>query len=407
LEGISEVALHSGAGTAVYEVVASNPNVFESAQLPTFVGLVAQNDGRNVVAHASVTLAPLSNVRSASANAPVPRFAEVAPGLDCDILRDCNAAYFPRLFVDAPALQFRVPARTAGFWSKYIRVVNQKGGIMNWATRIDYRNGTGWLRAFPETGIGTASLNLHAQPENLAPGFYEATFTVDAGPLAGSRTFQVQLEVFTPPPAAPVPPLVRETGNAANLRVDKLVPGSLATLKGERLGGSDLRVTFDSIPATILFSSDAQINLLVPPELAGRPVAHLQVTSGGATNVGQVVPLAVSAPAIFPLGVLNQDGFPNSATNPEFVGRVFQVFATGLPLPGQGRITAKIHDREIETPLYGGPAPGLGGVQQVNFPIPGDLPAMTSEVLVCGVPDNDPARRVCSPPYEVVLRRID
>jgi hypothetical protein len=45
-------------------------------------------------------------------------------------------------------------------------------------------------------------------------------------------------------------------------------------------------------------------------------------------------------------------------------------------------------------------------VQQVNFPIPGDLPAMVTEVLVCGVPDNDPARRVCSPPATTVLRRL-
>jgi uncharacterized protein (TIGR03437 family) len=404
---VSEVALRSGSGFAVYEVVSANPNLLESAHLPTFLGLSAQNDGRNAVARASVTLAPLSTVTRASADAPVPRFTDVAPGLDCDVLRDCNADYFPRLLVEAPALQFRVPARTAGFWSKYIRVLNESGGLMNWATRIDYQSGSGWLRAFPESGVGTASLNLHAQPENLAPGYYEATFTVDAGPLAGSRSFRVQLEVFAATPPPPTPPLVRETGNAANLRVDRLVPGSLATLKGERLGGADLRVTFDGIPAIVFFSSDTQINLLVPPELAGRPVAQLQVTSGGVTNVGQIVQLGAAAPAIFTRGVLNQDGFPNSPDNPEVVGRVFQVFATGLPVSGRGRITAKIHDREIDAPLYAGPAPGLTGVQQVNFFIPADLPAMTSEILVCGAPENDPARKVCSPPYEVVLRRID
>jgi uncharacterized protein (TIGR03437 family) len=404
---VSEVGLVNGSGVAVYEVVASNSNIFESAHLPTFVGLDAQSSGRNTIAHARVSLAPLSNVREASTNAPIPRFADVPPGLDCDILRDCTAKYFPQLFVDPQPLQFRLPARSTGYWSKYVRVLNRGGGVLNWGTRIEYLRGQGWLRANPDSGIGTASLNLYANPENLDPGLYEADFTVDAGPLAGSRTFRVTLDVFALPPPAPTPPVVRESGNAANLRVGQLVPGSLATLKGERLGGQDVRVTFDGISARILFASDTQINLLVPAELAGRPVAQMQVTANNIASAGQTVQLAATAPAIFAGGVLNQDGFPNSPTNPEFVGRVFQVFATGLPLPGQGRITAKVHDREIDAPIFAGPAPNLTGVQQVNFPVPDDLPAMTSEVLVCGVPNNDPARKFCSPPYEVVLRRPD
>jgi uncharacterized protein (TIGR03437 family) len=406
LNDVSEVGLRNGEGVAVYEVLDENPIILESAHLPTFVALSAQNDGRNTVAYAKVSLAPLSTVRAASTNAPLPRFADIAPQLDCNILRDCNAEYFPRLFVDAPPLTFRVPAQTAGFYSKHIRVVNDSGGVLNWGTKIQYRSGASWLRAFPETGVGTASVTLSAHPEQLAPGFYEATFTVDAGPLAGSRTYNVTIDVFTPPPPKPQPPVVRELGNAANLRVDRIVPGSLATIKGERLGGRDVSVTFDGIRATVLFTSDTQLNILVPAELAGRPVAHLQVTADGVANAGQVVQLAVAAPAIFPGGILNQDSFANSTTYPELVGHILQVFATGLPLPGQGKITAKIHDREIEAPLYAGPAPGLNGVQQVNFAIPGDLPAMVTEVLVCGVPDSDPARRVCSPPATTVLRRL-
>ena len=406
LNSVSEVTMRNGEGVAVYEVVSENPNVLESAHIPTFVGLAAQNDGRNIVASARVSLAPLSTVRTASSSAPLPRFLDVPPELDCSILRDCNASYFPRLFVDAPALQFRVPARSTGFHSKYIRVVNDSGGVLNWGTKIQYVNGSGWLRAFPESGINTASLNLHLDADRLDPGTYQATFTVDAGPLAGTRSYNVVVEVFAPPPPQPTPPQVRESGNAASLRVQKLVPGSLATLKGERLGGTAVSVTFDGIPATVLFSSDTQINLLVPAELAGRPVASMRVTADGVANAGQLVQLSAAAPAIFAGGILNQDGFPNSPNNPALVGTIFQVFATGLPLAGQGKITAKIHDREIDVLLYGGPAPGLSGVQQVNFYIPDDLPEMTTEVLVCGVPDNDAAGRVCSPPATAVLRRL-
>jgi uncharacterized protein (TIGR03437 family) len=405
--GVSEVRLVNGEGSAVYEAVDENPNILESAHIPTFVALRAQNDGRNQVAFSKVTFGPLSTIRAASSSAPLTRFIDTPPQLDCSVLRDCNASYFPRLMVDPQPLTFRAPAKINGFYSKYVRVVNEGGGLLNWATKIQYQNGSNWLSAFPESGINTASLNLSAHPENLEPGFYRATFTVDAGPLAGSKTYNVTMEVFTPPPAKPEPPAVREFGNAASLRVDKLVPGSLGTLKGERLGGAVVSVTFDGIVATLLFQSDTQINLLVPAQLAGRPVAQMQVTRDGIANTGQLVTLSPTAPGIFPGGILNQDGFPNAPNNPALVGSIFQVFATGLPLPGQGKITAKIHDREIEVPLYGGPAPGLNGVQQVNFAIPADLPAMTSEVLVCGAADSDPARRVCSPPAPVVLRRLD
>jgi uncharacterized protein (TIGR03437 family) len=67
----------------------------------------------------------------------------------------------------------------------------------------------------------------------------------------------------------------------------------------------------------------------------------------------------------------------------------------------------KIHDREISQPDYAGPAPGLPGIQQVNVVIPGDLPTMQSEVLVCGSPVSSSDTRVCSKPYTIQLRRTD
>ena len=72
----------------------------------------------------------------------------------------------------------------------------------------------------------------------------------------------------------------------------------------------------------------------------------------------------------------------NSSASGAHPGSVVFLYATGLS--GVGSITGHIHDREIDVPYYAGPAPGLPGVQQVNLMIPADLPAMTTELYVCG-----------------------
>jgi uncharacterized protein (TIGR03437 family) len=72
----------------------------------------------------------------------------------------------------------------------------------------------------------------------------------------------------------------------------------------------------------------------------------------------------------------------NDATHGAAPGSVIAIWATGLS--GAGTITGHIDDRDIMVPYYAGPAPGFPGVQQVNLVVPADLPAMTTEVYVCG-----------------------
>ncbi|MBM3814435.1 MAG: hypothetical protein FJW20_22655 [Acidimicrobiia bacterium] len=411
-EGVSEIRLQGGAGFVVYEVVDGNANAFETAQLATFIGLPPLVGGDAPVATASLSFAPVSSVPNGLAGAPILRFQETAPEQDCRLLNDCRAPYFPRLFVDSPDLRYRLAAGTRDLFGRHIRVLNDGGGVLNWRTVISYRNGSGWLSAFPAAGVNNASVTLRALAENLAPGEYEAVFTIDGGPIAGSQSFAVALTVTAaqPPPGpapqpAPLKPVAWQVGNAANGTVLALVPGSMATLKGTRLSGRVVAVRFNGVAARVVFSIDGQINLIVPPELGLLSSAQMVIEVDGVVSDPQTVPVALSAPAIFPAGVLNQDGFANTAVNPELVGNLLQVFATGLPLSRFGLISAKIHDRLIERPVYAGSAPGHDGVQQVNFPIPDDLPAMTTEVIVCGAPVSTPLEKTCSPPVLVTLRR--
>ena len=47
----------------------------------------------------------------------------------------------------------------------------------------------------------------------------------------------------------------------------RLAPGSIATLMGSQFSGKNLSVTFNGIPAQVLFSNATQINLVVPASL--------------------------------------------------------------------------------------------------------------------------------------------
>lgn len=393
-DAISEVPLWNGGGYAVYEVVDASPTMRESAQLPTFVGLAPLAGGDPVIASWNVTLAPVSTVTVASSTAPVPRFAPMAPGSDCDALGDCNASYFPRLLVEAiPPLEYSGVAG-GGHQAGYVRIANEGGGLLIWRVFVTYHDGSGWLRLERTEGFGNATVRVDALPANLAPGTYRATLTVDAGPIAGSRSLPVVLRVSAPPP--PVErPLIGALVNAATFREGPVAPGSLASLFGSRLAGASVAVTFDGIAARLFYVSAAQINLLVPADLSGRTAAQLVVTVDGVPSAPYNVALTAVAPGIF--GILNQDNSLNGPSAPALTGSTVQIFATGLPDEGRTAVV-RIHDRLIEMPSYAGPAPGLIGVQQINAVVPADLPAMTTEVRVC-------AAGVCSPPAPLVLAR--
>ena len=408
LNSVSEVPLRNGEGSVTYEVIDSNAQAFESAQIPTFVALPRNSGQDGTVATAQITFGPLSTVAEASSTAPIPRFRDVVPPADCTLLRDCTAGYFPRLVVEAPSLEFDTSA-SPGFYQKLLRVVNDNQGLMNWTAAIQYKSGSGWLKVSPEAGVSTSYLYLTAFPEKLAPGSYEAILTVDAG-LAGTRVLPVRITITgqTPPPAG-TSPQIRLVSGYLSEQATTLVPGSLASIRGTRLVGQDVKVSFDGFPAQVVAagaSGDEQkLDVVVPLSLGIQTRAVMQVVVNGIASLSQPVNLTSTAPVIFPNGLLNQDGAANSNANPEAPGRLFIVFATGLPAEGLGFISAKIHDREITQPQFAGPAPGLPGIQQVNFFIPEDLPSMQSEVLVCGTPANSRDTRVCSKPYTIQLRR--
>lgn len=392
LNGSSAVTLTNGSGYAVYEVLDENPNVRESAQfgltlMPT-AGCCA-----DAQASVSLSLAPVSTVLQADVTAPIPRFVASTPDLDCDVLGDCAANYFPHLSVDPLTVNFTAQTGSAPV-SEFLHIRNTGGGTLTFTTSIAYTTGAGWLVFSPGWN------KLSALPQNLPPGVYQAALTIDAGPLAGSKTVAVTFTV-TSQPAESNAPSITAVVNSATWRRGPIQAGSIATVVGDRLAARP-SVMFDELPAGVLFANDNQINLFVPTGLQGRTSSMVTVTTTDGVSAPFPVQIAPLAPAIF--GVLNQDYSLNTVQRPALTGSVIQIFLTGAQAPLGGITAVKIHDRDNLVPVYAGPAPGVPGLQQVNVVVPGDLPAMQSEALVC-VTLSPSTPRVCSLPVTIWLDR--
>ncbi|MGP0074714.1 MAG: IPT/TIG domain-containing protein [Bryobacteraceae bacterium] len=392
-DAMSQVPLTNGSGIAVYEVVDANPSIQESAQFPTFLVLPPDGNATSVTTSENATLGPISTVETATVGDPIPRFQQITPPSDCSIIGDCNALYFPSLRVLESSLNYTTPAGGVTT-TNYVQVQNDGGGIMQWTASVNYMNGSGWLVVSPTSGQNSGTIRIDAVPGTLAPGTYQATLTVNAGPV-GTRTVAISFVVTA---ATPVPtPSVQSAVNAATFATGALAPGSIATLTGSQFSGQDVSVTFNGISAQVLFSNATQINLVVPASLGTGTTAQVVVSVDGLASAPLTVNLAPSDPGIFPNGVLNQDNTVNSAKQPAAPGSVIQVFATGL----SGVITAKIGSLVVTQPYYAGPAPGFAGLQQIDLILPSDLTGATADVSVCG--GRTAAQAVCSPSIAVAI----
>jgi uncharacterized protein (TIGR03437 family) len=395
LDSVSEVILTNGSGVAVYEVVDANPSIQESAQFPTFLAVAPNGSGTTTTTAENVSLGPISTVQTATATDPIPRFQQITPPADCSIVGDCNASYFPSLFVPESALSYTAQAEGLTT-TNYVQVQNKAGGQMPWTASISYANGSGWLNVSPTSGENSGSIRIDAVPGTLAPGTYQATLTINAGPLSGTRTVAISFVISG---AAVSTPAVQSAVNAATFATGPLVPGSIATLGGTLFSGQTVSVTFNGLASQVLFSNATQINLIVPAGLGAATSAQVVVTVDGAPSAPFKVNLAPFAPGIFANGIANQDSSVNSAQKPAAPGSIIQVYATGLS--GTGVITAEIGSEVVTQPYYAGPAPGIAGLQQVDLILPGDLTGNSVNVSVCG--GATAAQVVCSPSVAVSI----
>ena len=401
LGSVSEVPLTNGSGYAVYEVAAANPNVQETAQFPTFIALPRFT--APAVAQETIALAPVSAVTTASATAPTPRFAAVATQSDCQLFGDCTTPVVsvPKLFLEATPIHISAVEAGGPMTSSpgSFLIHNVGGGSMGWSISVIYQGGTGWLVFDPPSGTNEATVKVTANTKTLTAGISLATVIVNAG-AAGSNSIAVFLTVGAATPPPPVTPsvVVSQVLNAATLQVAPLVAGSLATLMGSHLSGKSVAVTFDGIPATLIYMSDTQINLQVPSALGSTNSTSLVVTVDGASSTPLAIPLGVAWPAVFQHGILNQDNRENTPSAAAKSGDILQIFATGIPK--LATVSVQIGDRKDLVPLYAGEAPTCPGVQQVNVAVPAGVTGTLAVELCVTVG----GQQYCSPGYSIAVQ---
>jgi uncharacterized protein (TIGR03437 family) len=208
---------------------------------------------------------------------------------------------------------------------------------------------------------------------------------------------------------APEPPTISAVVGAANLQAP-ISPGELVSVFGDRLGtppqtaqydftgfyptdlshrtytNTSIRdgVTFNGIPAPLLFESTTQINAVVPYGVAGQKTVSVVVTHNVQASPAFSLSLADTSPGIFTVtqngkgqgAILNTNGTPNNADNPAPKGSVIQIFATGAGLWNK--------------PLSD------GGIQ-LDFPFP--VPAAAVSATIGGKPAK--LNYAAAAPYEV------
>jgi uncharacterized protein (TIGR03437 family) len=283
-----------------------------------------------------------------------------------------------------------------------------------------------WLQA--ETGVPVSN-NPNAPVQICAkfvypsapPGTYSGSLTITSS-IAPAMVVPVMVTIygaFVPPTG---PPSVAAILNAGSFASGSLSPGEIISLFGANLGpppgtqapvnGGSTVIFFDGALseyfAPITYSSNTQINCVVPYEVANWGQAYLQVgyVGGWYTTNNPNVQIIATASGIFTAtgtgtgqaAALNQDNTVNSAANPAAVGSTIQVYMTGegqTSPPGvTGSITcsngcssvsaipkpvasvgARIGSQPATVSFYGEAPSLIAGVMQVNVVVPPNTPS--------------------------------
>jgi adhesin/invasin len=178
--------------------------------------------------------------------------------------------------------------------------------------------------------------------------------------------------------------LTQANGSAAALPLVSQMNGTEVTIAGRRL--------------PLLFTSDGQVNAMLPYDLPGNAALPLIVQRGNSLSIPELVPISASQPAIFTkdlsgkgqgivLGV-NADGSQYFAEpeSPASAGAVLVIYCAGLgtvqPTVGAGlpapfsplSVTSNpvtVNIGGVNAPvLFAGLTPGFTGLYQVNAVVP-------------------------------------
>lgn len=280
------------------------------------------------------------------------------------------------------------------------------------------------VTAFP----GGAALQISSWTDQainaLLPAAFSGLTRILVQTVAGSDS----INFMALPPPAQSTVSVTSVSNAAGGAAGALAPGELVTIKGTGLGpaagasfivnpatGSvdttlaGTRVFFGNFAAPVTYASAAQVNAMVPYEVAGQLQASMQVEYQGVRSAGTLAQIAKAAPAAFTFNstgagqavAANQDGSLNGPGSPAAKGSYVTIYFTGggqTNPPGvTGSVTGSVLKRLTQDTAvavggqpaavtFVGAAPGLvDGVGQLNIRLADNTPSGVAVPLVITV----------------------
>lgn len=204
--------------------------------------------------------------------------------------------------------------------------------------------------------------------------------------------------------------------NAASYYEGPLVPGELISIYGPGIGPGQavyeqvdasgniarqlggVQVMFDDIAAPLLYAQDRQVNAVVPFEVYGKTLTHVQIVFQGQPVRSGDWEVEAAFPGVF-LPLLYVDAPPGTEFPAAKAGSLLSIWGTGLGQMDPAGITGlnstgtlghpilpvKVRIGGIDAEvLYAGDAPYLPlGMFQINVRIPKDVPPQTP--VTCGV----------------------
>jgi uncharacterized protein (TIGR03437 family) len=220
-------------------------------------------------------------------------------------------------------------------------------------------------------------------------------------------------------------PVLSALTNAASNAAGVVSPGMIFTLYGSGMGPAALvgasldstgklapgqagvTVTFDGVPAPIVYVSATQVAGVAPYSIAGKSSTQVVVHYNSQDSTALAVPVVAAAPGVFSSNfsgtgtavAFNQDSKLNTSSNPAAKGSAVVLFGTGegqtnpqgvdgkiavapsLPVPQAG-CTATVGNIPA-TVLYCGAVPGVvSGEFQLNLQLSPDTPAGSDSVVI-------------------------